>query len=68
MKRRHNMGTTVAGLLKKAQKKNAMINEGKFHLRRYIEPPIEGRKDYPRKPKVASCALGTCYKKRRKHY
>jgi hypothetical protein len=57
--------TTVSGLLRHAQKGKPFVNQGKFRIRSYIEPPIDGEKDYPRKAKMRSCALGACYKKRR---
>lgn len=44
--------TTVSGLLRHAQKGKPFINQGKFHIRKYIRPPIEGKKEYPRKPKI----------------
>lgn len=55
--------TSVSALLKHAQTGKPFINQKKFHLRSYINPPIDGKKDYPRKAKVSSSFDGVHYRK-----
>jgi hypothetical protein len=56
----------VAELLKEAQTGKPFINQKRYTIRKSVRPAIKGRKEYPRRPKMARCALGVCYRKRRK--
>jgi hypothetical protein len=42
---------SIGALLKKAQTKRPFINQGKFHLRNYVNPPIS-KNEYGRRPRL----------------